>query len=94
MRNGDAGGDFRRVRADQRRPLGSTDDGPIVTEAERINALLDLVDGNRTQDVQNSAQLVVLGLAERFGKAGRLRPTNAGWNVMGQRGRQFRAEYG
>jgi len=68
--------------------------GTIVTEAERIAALLDIVDGNRTQDAENSAQLVVFGLAERFGKTGRLRPTNAGWNVMGSQGRPFRAEYG
>ena len=68
--------------------------GTIVTEAERIAALLDIVDTNRTQDAETSAQLVVFGLAERFGKAGRLRPTNAGWNVMGQQGRPFRADYG
>ena len=65
-----------------------------MTEAERIAALLDIVDTNRTQDAETSAQLVVFGLAERFGKAGRLRPTNAGWNVMGQQGRPFRADYG
>ena len=65
-----------------------------MTEAERIAALLDIVDTNRTQDAETSAHLVVFGLAERFGKAGRLRPTNAGWNVMGQQGRPFRADYG
>lgn len=65
-----------------------------MTEAERIAALLDIVDTNRTHDADNSAQLVVFGLAERFGKTGRLRPTNAGWNVLGQLGRPFRAEYG
>ena len=65
-----------------------------MTEAERIAALLDIVDVDRTQDLGNSTQLVVLGLAERFGKAGKLRPTNAGWNLMGQQGRVFRTEYG
>ena len=65
-----------------------------MNEAERSAALLDLVDGARTQDLGTSAQLVVLGLAERFGKAGKLRPTNAGWNLMGQQGRVFRTEYG
>ena len=65
-----------------------------MTEAERIAALLDIVDTNRTQDADNSAQLVVFGLAEKFGKSGKLRPTNAGWNLMGQQGRVFRTEYG
>jgi hypothetical protein len=65
-----------------------------VTEAERINALLDIVDVDRTQDAGASAQLVVFGLAEKFGKTGKLRPTNAGWNLMGQQGRAFRTEYG
>ncbi|WEK56785.1 MAG: hypothetical protein P0Y52_09505 [Candidatus Brevundimonas phytovorans] len=65
-----------------------------MTEAERINALLDIVDGDRTQDAETSAKLVVLGLAERSGKPVKLRPTNAGWNLMGQLGRPFRVEYG
>ena len=82
------GGNAARDVQDQRTT------GTIVTEAERIAALLDIVDTNRTQDAETSAQLVVFGLAERFGKAGRLRPTNAGWNVMGQQGRPFRADYG
>lgn len=68
--------------------------GTIVTEAERIAALLDIVDVDRTQDAGAGAQLVVFGLAERFGRAGKLRPTNAGWNLMGQQGRVFRTEYG
>ncbi|MBB4799088.1 hypothetical protein HNP32_002844 [Brevundimonas bullata] len=65
-----------------------------MTEAERIAALLDIVDADRTQDAGASAQLVVFGLAEKFGKSGKLRPTNAGWNLMGQQGRVFRTEYG
>lgn len=65
-----------------------------MTEAERIAALLDIVDVDRTQDASASAQLVVFGLAEKFGKSGKLRPTNAGWNMMGQQGRAFRTEYG
>lgn len=65
-----------------------------MTEAERIAALLDIVDADRTQDAGSSAQLVVYGLAERFGKGGKVRPTNAGWNLLGQQGRVFRTEYG
>ncbi|MNN32022.1 hypothetical protein D3C81_1457330 [compost metagenome] len=65
-----------------------------MTEAERINALLDIVDGDRTQDAESSAQLVILGLAERLGKSARFRPTNAGWNLLGPLGRSFRVEYG
>lgn len=64
-----------------------------MTEAERIAALLDIVDETRTQGGTDSAELVVLGLAERFGKGG-LRPTNAGWNLLGGLGRAFRTEYG
>ncbi|MGO4408951.1 MULTISPECIES: hypothetical protein [unclassified Brevundimonas] len=65
----------------------------IVTEAERIAALLDIVDETRTQDGANSNQLAVLGLVERSGKGG-LRLTNAGWNLLGGLGRAFRTEYG
>ena len=77
-----------------REALDQLTTGTIVTEAERINALLDIVDGDRTQDAETSAKLVVLGLAERSGKPVKLRPTNAGWNLMGQLGRPFRVEYG
>lgn len=63
-----------------------------MTEPERIEALLDLVDDSRTGQADHASQLVVLGLAERQGKR-LLRPTTAGWNVLGEHGRPFRTEY-
>jgi hypothetical protein len=62
-----------------------------VTEAERIEALLDLVDGERSESAGRSAQLTVLGLVERTGRSG-YRPTTAGWNLLGERGRAFRTD--
>lgn len=59
-----------------------------MTHDESVEALLDIVDKDRTESAINSAQLVVLGLAVRHPKRG-FSPTNAGWNVMGQRGRAF-----
>jgi len=58
-----------------------------MTDADRIEALLDLVDETRTERLDLSEQLVVLGLAERKGSG--FWPTNAGWNLMGDRGRPF-----
>lgn len=62
-----------------------------MTDAEKIEALLDLVDDGRTPTPQASDMLVVLGLATRQGKA--ITPTNAGWHLMGDRGRQYDATY-
>jgi hypothetical protein len=62
-----------------------------VTEAERIEALLDLVDAERSESADRSAQLTVLGLVERVGRNG-YRPTTAGWNLLGERGRAFRTD--
>lgn len=59
-----------------------------MTDAERIEALLDLVDETRSAVHAQSEQLVVLGYAERRGKND-FRPTNAGWNFLGERGRPF-----
>lgn len=59
-----------------------------MTDAERIEALLDLVDPARTGNVSRGADLTVLGLAEAVGKGG-YRPTNAGWVLIGNRGRAF-----
>ena len=59
-----------------------------MTDGERIEALLDLVDPARAGGVTRSPELVVLGLAESAGKAGH-RPTNAGWVLIGNRGRAF-----
>jgi hypothetical protein len=59
-----------------------------MTDPERIEALLDLVDPARSGNVSRGPELVVLGLAEAAGKVGH-RPTNAGWVMIGNRGRAF-----
>jgi predicted HTH transcriptional regulator len=59
-----------------------------MTDAERIEALLDLVDPARAATVNRGRELAVLGLAEPTTKGG-YRPTNAGWVLMGDRGRAF-----
>lgn len=59
-----------------------------MTDADRIEALLDIVDGTRTAHHGQSEQLVVNGYAERRGRNG-FWPTNAGWNLLGERGRPF-----
>lgn len=60
-----------------------------MIDADRIEALLDLVDETRTEQISQTQKLVVLGLAERRGKG--FWPTNAGWNLLGERGRSFHA---
>lgn len=60
----------------------------MMTDAERIEALLDLVDPARVVDVNRGPELTVLGLAEAVAKGG-YRPTNAGWVLIGNRGRAF-----
>ena len=59
-----------------------------MTDADQIKALLDIVDETRTENRVESEKLVVLGLAARRGKSG-FWPTNAGWNLMGDRGRSY-----
>ncbi|MBB5745189.1 hypothetical protein [Brevundimonas variabilis] len=59
-----------------------------MTEADRIEALLDIVDESRSENRDCSEKLVVLGYAERRGKKGYW-PTQAGWNFLGDRGRAF-----
>ena len=59
-----------------------------MTDAERVEALLDIVDGSRIEARENSDKLAVLGLAERRGRQG-FWPTQAGWNLLGDRGRAF-----
>lgn len=59
-----------------------------MTDADRIEALLHIVDETRTENRDESEKLVVLGFAERQGKNG-FWPTNAGWNRMGDRGRAY-----
>ncbi|GEC01804.1 hypothetical protein [Brevundimonas diminuta] len=58
-----------------------------MTDAERIEALLDLVDPDRTANPDALQRLAVLGLAEPTRKG--FQPTSAGWVVMGDRGRPF-----
>jgi len=60
-----------------------------MTEPERIDALLNLADPDRSDDAAMSAQLQVLGLAERSGKTG-FRPSTAGWWLLAEQGRRFR----
>lgn len=59
-----------------------------MTDADRIEALLNIVDDTRTENRGESETLVVLGLAERRGRGG-FWPTNAGWTLMGDRGRPY-----
>lgn len=59
-----------------------------MTDADRIEALLNIVDETRAQSRDESEKLVVLGFVERRGKSG-FTPTNAGWNLMSDRGRAF-----
>ena len=59
-----------------------------MTDDERIEALLDLVDPARAAAANQGAKLAVLGLAEAAPKGG-YRPTNAGGVVIGNRGRAF-----
>lgn len=59
-----------------------------MTEADRTEALLNLVDDARAEVRAESEQLVVLGYAERRGKNG-FWPTTAGWNFLGEHGRSF-----
>ena len=61
-----------------------------MTDAERFNALLDLVDPDRSGNSQRGAELAVLGLAERMPKGGYV-PTRAGWALMGDKGRAFQS---
>lgn len=49
-----------------------------MTDAERIEALLDLVDPARAGNENRGRELTVLGLAEAVAKAVTARPTPAG----------------
>ena len=61
-----------------------------MNDADRIEALLDLVDPDRPTTDSRGPQLAVLGLAASTAKGG-YRPTTAGWSLLGERGRAFRA---
>ena len=58
-----------------------------MIDADAVEALLDLVDPDRRDDVNRTGRLIVLGLAERQGRT--IRPTRAGWFLMGEAGRPF-----
>lgn len=60
-----------------------------MTHEDRIEALLSLIDPERTPESRDGARLVVLGLA-RAGSRGRsYHPTTAGWVLLGEKGRRF-----
>lgn len=59
-----------------------------MTDNDRIEALLDIVDATRAENRTQSEKLAVLGYVDRRGSKG-FWPTNAGWNVLGDRGRAF-----
>lgn len=58
-----------------------------MNDAERLAALLNIVDDTRTESRDQSEKLVILGLAERRRRG--FWPTQAGWNLMGDQGRDF-----
>lgn len=59
-----------------------------MTDPDRIEALLDLVDPEREAPTSQGSALAVLGLAEEVAR-GRYRPTRAGWALLGDKGRAF-----
>ena len=59
-----------------------------MTPPDLLEALLDLVDPSRTPAKEASERLVMLGYAQRSGRTA-YRPTTAGWNLLGDRGRPF-----
>ena len=60
-----------------------------MNDADRIDALLDLIDPERNPAEGKGAKLAVYGLAKP-GLKGRYRPTVAGWSLLGEKGRAFR----
>lgn len=58
-----------------------------MTDAHRLSALLNIVDPDRSENGDESARLVVLGLGVRQERV--FRPTSAGWNLLGDVGRPF-----
>ncbi len=62
----------------------------MMTDPERIDALLDMVDPARMANESRGPELAVLGLAVAKAKGG-YQPTNAGWVMIGNRGRAFQS---
>ena len=60
----------------------------MMTDPERVEALLDMVDPARMAAPSRGPELVVLGLAVAKPKGG-YQPTTAGWVLIGNRGRAF-----
>lgn len=60
----------------------------MMTDPERIDGLLDRVDPDRVATSNRGPELKVLGLAVAKPKGG-YEPTNAGWVLIGNRGRAF-----
>lgn len=65
----------------------------MMTDAERKDALLDLIDPARSQNESRGPELAVLGLAVAGRKGGGYQLTNAGWVLVGDRGRAFQASW-
>ncbi|MBJ7483511.1 hypothetical protein [Brevundimonas sp.] len=63
-----------------------------MTDAERFDALMNLVDPARSANPSRGRELAVFGLAEPGPKGG-YRPTNAGWVVIGDQGRAFQPRH-
>ena len=64
-----------------------------MTDADRIEALLDLVDPERANASPRASELAVLGLAVRSAK-GTFQPTRAGWALLGDKGRAYKSGQG
>lgn len=60
----------------------------MMTDPERVEALLDMVDPARAAAPSRGPELAVLGLAVAKPRGG-YQPTNAGWVLIGNRGRAF-----
>lgn len=63
-----------------------------MSDADHVEALLDIVDESRPANPEAGPRLAVFGLAELTDKK-RYQPTNAGWVLLGARGRAFRTDY-
>ena len=64
-----------------------------MTDADRLEALLDLVDPERPNASPQGSELAVLGLAVRSAK-GMFQPTRAGWALLGEKGRPYKSGQG
>ncbi|WP_426043045.1 hypothetical protein [Brevundimonas sp. TWP2-3-4b1] len=60
----------------------------MMTDPERVEALLDMVDPARAAAPSRGPELAVLGLAVAKPRGG-YQPTNAGRVLIGNRGRAF-----